>query len=360
MATTETGRTDAGVPPEDGDTHIVKKPRIVTIGGIEIDWGRALTASFWVLVAIFIILPAAQLPYTRSMRKASLYNQSWVVDMKVPPPAQMVELIVICLVWAAALGFGYALYYRDLPGGWFSRGAVLGFGLWAVSMHGEFLALAADLMPGFVHVVIWILLSIPMIIAIGAVVAFVYPKRYRSPPSDRKVLTPAPKRPWSDVWADLWEHRWPVVLATGICFVFSGSLFGLYMLVVNPFKWVPWLYRESVVEGRYSIGPLMYVGAIVLAWCFLYVVFYAIVRRSAPWKGVSRGAFFGLAVYAMFTLPFMLVFFPVNTVPTKFILPTLLVLPLVMFVGMGAIGAGVFELAKKHRRLMSPLGSSPG
>lgn len=337
----------------------MKNSRIVTIGGIELDWGRAVTASVWTLVAIAIILPAAQLPYSRSMRKASLYNQSWVVDMKVPPPAQMVELLVICLIWAVALGFGYALYHRALPGGWFSKGTVFGLGLWAVSMHGEFLALASDLMPGFVHVVIWILLSIPMIIAIGAVVAFVYPKRYRSPPADREVLTPAPKRPWSDVLADLWEHRWPVALATGINFVFSGGLLGLYVLLVNPFKWVPWLYRESVVEGRYSIGPLMYVGAIVLASCFLFTFFFAIVRRGAPWKGVSRGSFFGLAVYCMFTLPFVLVFFPINTVPTKFIVPTLLIVPLVSFVGMGALSAAVFELAKKHSKLMSPLGSSP-
>lgn len=329
------------------------RKRHIVIGGIEIDVSRAVTASLWELLAIAIIWPSAQLPYTQSLREASLYNQQWVVNMESPPPANLAAIIGIVLLWAFSLGFGYALYHRDLPGGRFSRGAVFGLGLWAVSMHGEFMALAADLMPAVVHLVLWILLSIPMMVIQGAILSFLYPKKYRRPPPGIEIRE-TETRPWSDVARDLWKHRWPVVFATGISFICSATIFATYVLLVEPFKMVPWLYRESVVEGNYHITTLIYIGSLVLILCFLYTVFYGVVRRRSPYKGAASGLFFGVSVYAMFTLPFALVFFPVNTVPTKFVVPTLLVLPLVLYVLMGVICGRVFELAERHRKLMSP------
>lgn len=325
------------------------RERIVTFGGTRFDWRVATTTSLWALLCLAILFPASQIPYTKYWRKESLYCKEWVVNLKNPPPGDALAIVGIVLLFAAALGFGFALYWRDMPGKRFSRGVFFGIALWAVSIEGEFMALRTDLMPSYVHLVLWIGLGLLIMVIIGIVLSYVYPRRYRYPPPGIEVLAEGRPRRWSETFRELWGEKWALLASAIIAFFFTVGLFAFYFYTFKPFSWVPWLYPKTLQQGHLGFVTIIYEGLVVAAWSMLFTIFYAVVRRSGPFEGVTSGVFFGIAAYCMFTLPFMLIFFPVNTVPTKFIVPTLLVLPLVIYIGMGAINGWLLDFAGKRR-----------
>ncbi len=303
-----------------------------SVGATPIDAVRAFESSVLVLFLLVMLGNLGGIAVSSAARRQSMYWQDWFVASEFPPLGNFLAMLLVVAVWAACLGFGYALVQRDLPGKRVPRGIVFGLAFWGLSLFSEMATIVLDRIPSYIHIV-WISSYLPISLVVGIALSGYYPRDDR--PGDSAGV-PA-HLSIADACLALSEERVRLFAASGLCLVWLGAVSGMTVVLFKPFDKAPWLFNKDLVAGRYPIHVLVYSIGIGLFLSTVFTLFYTLVYRGLPWRGAGGGAFFGVLTYMMFLFPYMAVFFAMAKFSTEFLLLYLIIPPLVMFTGMGTI-----------------------
>ncbi|MFH1149225.1 MAG: hypothetical protein V1748_01990 [Actinomycetota bacterium] len=326
------------------DASAASTPSRITrwgIGGVPVEPSTALTASVWALVTIGVLGNVSMLPVSAYFKRHLNdlgFVKDWVALNEIPPLGDMAGMAAVFIAMALAIGFGFAMFHGGIPGGRISKGLAFGAALWVVGVVPfELIDIQVSKVPAMVILLLWIGLWLPVSLAIGLVVSFLYPRRTR-PSGGKSAIVPGTfAQSWKGLGRKLWAGKLTIVLSAGIATAAAAVVGVPVLLLYSPMSRMPRLLRPALVEGRYSPALVVGVGAVVFAWALVISLFYAAVEERSPFGGAAGGAFFGAWLYAMMGLPMMLVLFPVSEFPSAVILVDLVFLPLVLHVGAGTV-----------------------
>lgn len=309
-----------------------------------IDWKRL--AVGWVWTCLTVILGAGFVHVTigsRTYKLASWMFEDWVLGNEVPPLQSILGMAAVLLGWSFFLALGYALFYRGIPGTGWRKGLFYGLMIWALcGVSMELFDLNTTKIPTAISLT-WILQMFVVAVAAGLALGFVYPGRrmLKEPGTSFEGHYPGgagTRKVAGTIWRDILDNRLRFILAVAATGVFIVGWDALAFFATRGFyEKAESILRAGAIEGRFSALQLFGLAIAVGYTSVAFVLSYLIIRRGLPLGGWKGGLIFGswLGIFTIF--PLGLTLLNGFHMATSSVLVTMVLIPLVQFIGMGLL-----------------------
>ncbi|MHB8894721.1 MAG: hypothetical protein ACYC99_06020 [Candidatus Geothermincolia bacterium] len=305
-----------------------------SLGGVDIDWKQAAKASSLGFVAFCLVGAGLFAASLGSLRQISYLFQPWVLNLTVPSALDIVAMVVFMVLWGFSICFGFVFFHEAIPGGRLTKGMLYGLGIWTLGvLPYELIDIQTTRIPTSVWLVNFLVISLVWLLVTGAAMSMLYPWRFRRGES---------------LWRGAGRKRAPVRFApaaasAAINLLVMWVLGFVFFIFFDPFKTASVLFRANLAAGQEMQQAFVGMGGAGIVLVVLFSVGYGLVREGAPWKGAKGGLFFGFWLWFMLPFPLSILFLPIGTLPTSFVVYFLTLFSLLLSLAMGAVAGGVFS-----------------